>query len=229
MPKKIDGKTSDQWSDIGFNYLFSKDFHNAIESYENAVKINPQNRDAWNNLGYGYFNLKDYNKAIECYDQAIKIDPQYSKAYYNIGNAHINLKDYQKAIEYFNKTVEIDPQDYEASNLLKKCRFKSELFDYIAPYDEISFEKLANHFYLEKTYIEDEIKEMLQSGSIKGSLVSDRIKLREQSSRLGQTIRDITPPNVELTALKCPNCKSPLENTPPCKCEYCGVMIESKK
>ncbi len=93
-----------------------------------------------------------------------------------------------------------------------KEAFKINLFDYIKPYDEVTFESLSKHFKLDKDFIENEIKRMLKDGKLQGSLCSDKIILRERTPKL--------------TLLKCPNCNAPLESKPPCKCDHCGVLIE---
>ncbi|MFX0137972.1 MAG: PCI domain-containing protein [Candidatus Hodarchaeota archaeon] len=96
-----------------------------------------------------------------------------------------------------------------------KEEFKAKFFDYIAPYDEITFKDLSEHFKLDKNYIENEIKKMLANGNLTGRLCSDRIILRE-----------LTP---KLTAMKCPNCNAPLESKPPCKCDHCGIIVDIMK
>ena len=108
-------------------------------------------------------------------------------------------------------------------------KFKNQFLDYIAPYDEITFEKIAEYFKLDKNEIENEIKKLLKNGNIKGRLLSDRIILREPTSKIAETVYITIPPRTKLTALNCPNCKSPLELMPPCNCEHCGVMIELMK
>ena len=34
-------------------------------------------------------------------------------------------------------------------------------------------------------------------------------------------------PKTQVVELLCPNCKAPLPNKPPCKCEYCGRLIRN--
>ena len=96
-----------------------------------------------------------------------------------------------------------------------KIKFKKEFYEFIAPYDEVTFESLSEHFNLDKNYIENKIISMVKKGSLKARLCSDRIILK-----------DLTP---ELGVLKCPNCGAPLNSMPPCKCEHCGIMVVLKK
>ncbi|NVM01190.1 MAG: PCI domain-containing protein [Candidatus Helarchaeota archaeon] len=111
----------------------------------------------------------------------------------------------------------------------KMNRLRNELIEYIKPYDEITFSKIANYFNVTTNIIESELKKILQDNKIKGRLISDRIILREAPSTVEQTVYLTIPPKTRLTALKCPNCQAPLDFMPPCKCEHCGVMIEITK
>ncbi|MFX0141424.1 MAG: PCI domain-containing protein [Candidatus Hodarchaeota archaeon] len=127
-------------------------------------------------------------------------------------------------------TIQVQEQKrYEKERIANLKNFSENVLEYISPYDEIGFAKLAEHFNLEKSYIENEIKKMLNNGSIKARLLSDRIILREPTPKFEQTVYITIPPRTKLTALKCPSCQAPLDYMPPCKCEHCGVMIELMK
>ncbi len=130
---------------------------------------------------------------------------------------------YEKAYKALTDGLE----GFKLEEGLKK--FKNELFEYIKPYDEITFEKLADNFDIPKNIVEKEIIKLIEMNSLKGRLVSDRIILREPTSKLEQTVYINIPPQTKITALKCPNCQAPLEFMPPCTCEHCGVLIELLK
>lgn len=57
----------------------------AKESFENAIREDPNFVDAHTNLGVLYADeLGNYEKAIEEFEEAVRIDPRSSKAYYNL-------------------------------------------------------------------------------------------------------------------------------------------------
>lgn len=83
---------------------YNSDFKGALESYSEAIKIDPSYAPAWFFRGNTRFNLKDIEGAIADYSKAIKLKPDYADAYANRGDANFSLnrrdaacKDYQKA------------------------------------------------------------------------------------------------------------------------------------
>ena len=56
----------------------SKNYHKAIEKFEEAIKIDPGNPETYYYIGYSYYKLKDMAKAIEVFDQAYEVDPEYT-------------------------------------------------------------------------------------------------------------------------------------------------------
>ena len=78
------------------NALFNlKKYHEAIESYEKALELNPDDNLALNNKGMAHSEIKDYEKAIECFDQSILTNPSYIVAYHKKGRKLV-IKIYQK-------------------------------------------------------------------------------------------------------------------------------------
>jgi tetratricopeptide (TPR) repeat protein len=63
------------------NLLYDKQPQNAIENWENAVKLDPALAIAWRNLGWGYYqHSHDLAKAINAYEKAFEVkkdDPVY--------------------------------------------------------------------------------------------------------------------------------------------------------
>ena len=52
----------------------------AIESYDNALKINPKSKEAYFNKGVSLSCLDKTKSALECFEKAVKIDPEYTSA-----------------------------------------------------------------------------------------------------------------------------------------------------
>jgi len=83
------------------------EYKKAIESYDMAIKLDPNNEcfansGLFNNRGVTYYNMGDYKNAIESYDMAIKLDPNNACFFANSGFTYYNMGDYDKAIESFN-------------------------------------------------------------------------------------------------------------------------------
>jgi tetratricopeptide (TPR) repeat protein len=62
-------------------YLKQGDYAKAIESYEEAIELEPD-YEAYYNLGSAYGKQGDYVKAIEAYNKAIELKPDDAEAYY---------------------------------------------------------------------------------------------------------------------------------------------------
>ncbi len=60
-------------------YLLNK-IDEAIENYEQSLKLNPKKIEAYYNIGNSYCNQNDFNQAIHYYTKAISFDPGHEPA-----------------------------------------------------------------------------------------------------------------------------------------------------
>ncbi|MFA6034713.1 MAG: tetratricopeptide repeat protein [Myxococcota bacterium] len=91
--------------DLGVNYLNSSQPRQALESFEKAVRENPEFPDAHNAVGLMYFSIRDFGKAEEHFLAAIELKPDYSDAFNNLGRLYLERGQYDKAIEMFRKAL----------------------------------------------------------------------------------------------------------------------------
>ena len=61
----LDRQSDDAWDWLGYSYKGKGDIKKAIETYEDAIKINPNNKKAHFGLGMIYAMNKDFNEAAE--------------------------------------------------------------------------------------------------------------------------------------------------------------------
>ncbi len=87
-------------------------FAQAIESYDEAIRLNPQFDDAYRNRGRAYTSLQQFEQAIENFDAAIRLNPEDAMAYLFRGASYIELGRRIEAIEDFEKfiTLSDNPQ-----------------------------------------------------------------------------------------------------------------------
>ncbi|HLO84095.1 MAG TPA: tetratricopeptide repeat protein, partial [Nostocaceae cyanobacterium] len=89
--------------ELGNLYYAAQDFLQAILSYDQAVKFQPDFHQAWYNRGVALFNVGRYEEAISSYDQAVKFKPDKHEAWYNRGVALFNVGRYEEAISSYDQ------------------------------------------------------------------------------------------------------------------------------
>ena len=85
--------------------LKRKYYSKAIESYEHAVKIDPNNYDAQFNLGLAYHAYGDYRRAGKCYCKSINLQPMSYDAHYNLAVLLKRLGHYDDAYDEIDKAI----------------------------------------------------------------------------------------------------------------------------
>jgi tetratricopeptide (TPR) repeat protein len=110
--------TAMYWSRLGFAYIKSGMYKEAIEAFKQAISIDPDDAMAHYNLGHAYGNLGMNKEGIEACKQAIRINPALSEAHYNLGLAYVKSGMNKEGLEAFKQAISIDPDDAMAhSNL----------------------------------------------------------------------------------------------------------------
>ena len=90
----------------------------AIDSYRQAIKINPYYPDSYSNMGSALKGKGYLDAAIDSYKQALKIKPDYAEAYYNMGISLHEKGNLDAAIESYEQALKIKPNYAECySNL----------------------------------------------------------------------------------------------------------------
>ena len=89
-------------------------YEEALASYDQALKLQPDYLEAWHNRGNVLLNLGRYEEALASYDQALKIQPDAHEAWHNRGNALLNLGKYEEALASFDQALKIQPDAHEA-------------------------------------------------------------------------------------------------------------------
>ena len=107
-------KTAEHWFYLGYVYVESGKYKEAIDSFEQALRIKPDYAEVHYNLGYVYVKLGKYKDAIDSYKQAIRIKPDLEMAHNNLGIAYDDLGKYKESIESFKQAIRINPDYTEA-------------------------------------------------------------------------------------------------------------------
>ncbi|MBC8389296.1 MAG: tetratricopeptide repeat protein, partial [Actinobacteria bacterium] len=82
--------------------------HNeALDCFNEAIKINPEFEDAWCNKGITFDKLGKYDEEMDCFNEAIKINPFYYRSWYYKGAALIELGQVKEAKRCYDIALKI--------------------------------------------------------------------------------------------------------------------------
>jgi tetratricopeptide (TPR) repeat protein/predicted amidohydrolase len=85
--------------------------HEALQTYEEAIKIISDIEAIWLNKGYVLSKLGRNEEALKSYEKAIEINPTDGIAWYNKGNALRRLGRDNDSLLAYEKSIEINPDD----------------------------------------------------------------------------------------------------------------------
>ena len=108
---EMESRSAEVWFNKGFAYSSLGRYEEAISSYEEAIRIDPQLAEAWNNKGIALANLGRQKDAIKAYEAAIKLERGFSAAWYNKGLSLDALGRNTEAIEAYDRALKMDPQN----------------------------------------------------------------------------------------------------------------------
>lgn len=111
-------------------------FSDSIDSYQNAIKLQPKNADLHFNLGIAYSNTNQFNEAISAYQNAITLNPNFFEAHGNLGTVLQRLGMLDEAVASYQKGLRINPQDARGHfNLGTALRDQGNLPEAIKSYE----------------------------------------------------------------------------------------------
>jgi tetratricopeptide (TPR) repeat protein/4-amino-4-deoxy-L-arabinose transferase-like glycosyltransferase len=103
---------------LGFALSQIGKFQEAIEQYEQALRIKPDYAEAHRNLGIALSQIGKFQEAIGQYEQALRINPDFAKAHNNLGVALSRIGKTQEAIGQYEQALRIEPDFAEAHHNL---------------------------------------------------------------------------------------------------------------
>ena len=92
----------------GVNLMADEKLDDAIEIFEQALRIDPDNIEVLMKLGYARFHLEDHNDALKVYDKILEVDVTNPEAWNLKGLVHYEQKKYAQALDAVNKAIESD-------------------------------------------------------------------------------------------------------------------------
>jgi len=109
-----DSKNPDVSNALGIALATAGDPARAIQTFHNALRLDPKNAIAWQNIGLTQLHAKRAAEAIESFDKAFAINERLPRAWNGKGAALEALGRHGEAIEAWKKAISLDPQQFEA-------------------------------------------------------------------------------------------------------------------
>jgi serine/threonine protein kinase len=100
----------------GDQYLKQQQYSQALQAYEDALRLDSLNFHAWNGKGTALYKQGNYRKALEAYQRATEIEPSSAIAWVSAGLALNRLQRHQQALVHFGRAIAIDAQYVAAWN-----------------------------------------------------------------------------------------------------------------
>ena len=118
-------------------------FGNALEIFNQVLKVNPNDIIILESKCQALLNLKKFEDALPCFDEILTIDENNSSAkegkievLWKLGTSKLNSKEFKPAINYFNQLLELDNNNLnvllykgDAHNNLKEYETSIKCFD----------------------------------------------------------------------------------------------------
>lgn len=111
---------------IGNIYYDTQSYRDAIQYYDQSLKIDPRNADVRTDLGTSYFYLGDADRAIQEFQIALQKDSKHAQTMFNLGMVQWQGKGDVKAAvaswERLLNTVPDYPERAKVEQLVKKAK-----------------------------------------------------------------------------------------------------------
>ncbi|MDI3547653.1 MAG: hypothetical protein PWR10_1305 [Halanaerobiales bacterium] len=98
----------------------------AINTYKQALNLNPDNTSIYLNLGNIYLQKGNYDSAIEVLKEGVALDPSFVAIRSKLATAYYEKGNFEKAKEQFNKVIKQNNNIYEAYYYLGEIYYNVE-------------------------------------------------------------------------------------------------------
>ncbi|AEG17733.1 PDDEXK nuclease domain-containing protein [Methanobacterium paludis] len=145
----------------------------AINYFDEALKLEPDNADAYFFKGSALIELEEDENALNCFNKVLELDPNYNAAYYNKSLVLFYLEDYEKAERCIDKFLELEPENIDALNLKGIILTNSGKKNMALGYFDDALKIDPNYFYA----LKNRGKTLFELGKHKEAITSLKIAL----------------------------------------------------
>jgi tetratricopeptide (TPR) repeat protein len=122
------GASAEELEHGGDGLRAEKNYLDAIDYYEAALKKTPDSAAVLNKMGICYLQLQRYKEARKYFDRSIKKDRTLADAYNNLGVVYYLTRDYGRAIRRYEKAITLDPDAASYYSNLAAAYFSKRKF-----------------------------------------------------------------------------------------------------
>ena len=101
------------WTLKGCIQIKLHQYPEALDSFSEALKLNPNNSMVWSNKGYALAKLGQYDEALNCIDRSLDLYPENDFALNSKGYILAESGKPEESLQYYQKAIEIAPLDEE--------------------------------------------------------------------------------------------------------------------
>jgi len=109
--------------------MIRKNYWEAVDLYNEALRLAPSNAVLLNKLGIAHHQLSNLSTAKKFYTRATRADPDYAQAWNNLGSVYYARKDYKRAIRYYERALRYGPTQAAIHGNLGAALFARKQFD----------------------------------------------------------------------------------------------------
>ncbi|MBR8830959.1 MAG: hypothetical protein N5P05_001899 [Chroococcopsis gigantea SAG 12.99] len=107
-------QTSEELFEKGLKQADLADWQGAIDSWEQALKIDPEEAAIWHNRGTALSMLGRFEEALDNYSKALELEPDDYQILNAKGSALYGLQRWSEALSCWDKVIELQPDFYQA-------------------------------------------------------------------------------------------------------------------
>ncbi|MFZ0687780.1 MAG: tetratricopeptide repeat protein [Terriglobales bacterium] len=123
------GATPEELEQLGDQLKQEKNFLDAIDYYNAALKGSPQNASVYNKIGICQLLMQRYKEARKSFERAIKADRSHADAYNNLGVTYYTSHSYGAAIKQYQKAIALNKDAGSYYSNLGTAYFNKKEFD----------------------------------------------------------------------------------------------------
>ncbi len=110
-PQPQTSMSAEQYAEEGVKYAKDKQYDKAVESFKQAIKLNPNLAAAYHGLGNIYGDTGRVIEALEPLKTAARLDPDNALIHLNLGITYGNLRRTDDALAELNIAKQLSPND----------------------------------------------------------------------------------------------------------------------